>query len=106
MTAAAWQTKPSWYLVADDDRMVSPELQRALAHKLGATTQSLASGHLPMLSQPGWGSCFYSRSGAANRVGSAVVRGANGWLQQKLMMATLLTPVGLLTFALPKDHYW
>ena len=52
MTAAAWQTKPSWYLVADDDRMVSSELQWALAHKLGATTQSLASGHLPMLSQP------------------------------------------------------
>ena len=52
MTAAAWQTKPSWYLVADDDRMVSPELQRALTHKLGATTQSLASGHLSMLPQP------------------------------------------------------
>ena len=58
MTAAAWQTKPSWYLVADDDRMVSPELQRALAHKLGATTQSLASGHLPMLSQPEWVAAF------------------------------------------------
>ena len=52
VTTAAWQTKPSWYLVADDDRMVSPELQRAMAHRLGASTQSLASGHLPMLSQP------------------------------------------------------
>ena len=52
VTTAAWKTKPSWYLVADDDRMVSPELQRAMAHKIGATTQSLAAGHLPMLSQP------------------------------------------------------
>ena len=52
VTTAAWETKPSWYLVADDDRMVSPELQRAMAHKIGATTQSLAAGHLPMLSQP------------------------------------------------------
>ena len=32
--------------------MVSTELQRAMAHKIGAATQSLAADHLPMLSQP------------------------------------------------------
>lgn len=83
VTVAAWQTKSSWYLVADDDRMVSPELQRALAHKLGATTQSLASGQFAHAVAAGAGSCLFSRSGAATRVGAAVVRGANCWFQQK-----------------------
>ena len=52
VVAAAWQAKPSWYLIATDDRMVSPELQRTMAHNIHATTGTVAAGHLPMLSQP------------------------------------------------------
>lgn len=52
VTTAAWQTKPAWYLVADDDRMASPELQRTMAHAIRATTRSLPSGHMLILSHP------------------------------------------------------
>ena len=51
VTAAAWQTKPSWYLVADHDRIVHPELQRAMAQNIKATTRSVAAGHLPLIAQ-------------------------------------------------------
>lgn len=52
ITTAAWKTKPSWYVVADSDRMIQPELQTALAAKLGATTLHLPTSHVPMLSKP------------------------------------------------------
>lgn len=52
VTAAAWQTRPSWYLIANDDRMVSPELQRTMARTINATTHALPGGHLPILAQP------------------------------------------------------
>lgn len=37
ITKAAWSTKPSWYLVATDDRMIPPDAQRAMASRSGAT---------------------------------------------------------------------
>jgi pimeloyl-ACP methyl ester carboxylesterase len=51
VTAAAWRTKPSWFIVVND-RMVSPIYERAAAKLMGATTVSLASSHVPMLSHP------------------------------------------------------
>jgi len=52
-TAAAWKTRPSFYIVASEDRMISPELERSLAKKINATTITLKASHVPMLSQPG-----------------------------------------------------
>ncbi len=52
VSAAAWTTKPSWYIVADKDRMIHPDAQRALAKKIKATTTTLATGHVPMASAP------------------------------------------------------
>jgi pimeloyl-ACP methyl ester carboxylesterase len=52
VTAAAWKTKPSWYIVAKQDRMIDPNLERALARKIKARTLELDSSHVPMLSQP------------------------------------------------------
>ena len=49
---AAWKTKPSWYVVATEDRTVHPELERSAAKRMGATTVELRSSHVPMLSQP------------------------------------------------------
>ena len=49
---AAWKTKPSWYIVAKNDRTVPPELERFLAKRMGATTIELDSSHVPMLSKP------------------------------------------------------
>jgi len=48
----AWRSKPTWYVVAKNDRGVHPELQRFLAKRMGATTYEVASSHVPMLSQP------------------------------------------------------
>jgi pimeloyl-ACP methyl ester carboxylesterase len=49
---AAWKTKPSWYIVAKNDRSVPPELERFLANRMGATTYEADSSHVPMLSNP------------------------------------------------------
>jgi pimeloyl-ACP methyl ester carboxylesterase len=49
---AAWKTKPSWYIVAKNDRTVHPDLERFVAKRMGATTVETASSHVPMLSQP------------------------------------------------------
>ena len=48
----AWRSKPSWYIVANDDRTVQPELQRFAAKRMGATTYDVNSSHVPMLSHP------------------------------------------------------
>ena len=48
----AWKSKPSWYIVAKKDRTVHPDLERAMAKRMGATTYELDSSHVPMLSQP------------------------------------------------------
>jgi len=50
--AAAWKTKPSWYIVAKKDRAVHPDLQRFVAKRMGATTHEVDSSHVPMLSRP------------------------------------------------------
>ena len=48
----AWKTKPSWYIVATEDRTVQPELERFLAQRMNATTYEVKASHVPMLSQP------------------------------------------------------
>jgi pimeloyl-ACP methyl ester carboxylesterase len=48
----AWKTKPSWYIVATEDRTVQPELERFVAKRMNATTYEVEASHVPMLSQP------------------------------------------------------
>jgi len=48
----AWRSKPSWYIVARNDRAVHPELQRFVAQRMGATIHEVDSSHVPMLSNP------------------------------------------------------
>jgi len=48
----AWRTKPSWYVVANQDRTVHPDLERFAADRMGATTYEIDSSHVPMLSHP------------------------------------------------------
>ena len=48
----AWRTKPSWYIVANNDRTVQPDLERAAAKRMDAATYDIYSSHVPMLSQP------------------------------------------------------
>jgi pimeloyl-ACP methyl ester carboxylesterase len=49
---AAWKSKPSWYIVANNDRTVHPDLERFVANRMGATTYDVDSSHVPMLSNP------------------------------------------------------
>jgi len=51
-TVAAWKNKANYYIVAEKDRMIAPELQQAFAKKLNAVTTSLPASHVPMVSQP------------------------------------------------------
>jgi len=48
----AWKTKPSWYIVATQDGVINPNLERYKAKLIKATTIELTSGHVPMISQP------------------------------------------------------
>jgi pimeloyl-ACP methyl ester carboxylesterase len=48
----AWQTKPSWYLVATDDRMIPPAAQRAMSERAGATVTETPGSHAVYVSRP------------------------------------------------------
>ncbi|WP_332369844.1 alpha/beta hydrolase [Spirosoma telluris] len=52
ISKAAWKTKPSWYIVASEDRMINPDLQQIFATTIQATTLTVKSSHVPMVSQP------------------------------------------------------
>lgn len=48
----AWKTKPSWYLVATDDRMIPPPAQRFMSKRAGATVVEVPGSHAVYVSQP------------------------------------------------------
>jgi pimeloyl-ACP methyl ester carboxylesterase len=48
----AWRTKPTWSVVATEDRTIQPDLERFAAKRMGATTIEVKSSHVPMLSCP------------------------------------------------------
>jgi pimeloyl-ACP methyl ester carboxylesterase len=52
VAGTAWRSKPSWYIVAKNDRTVHPDLQRFAAKRMGATVREVDSSHVPMLSNP------------------------------------------------------
>jgi pimeloyl-ACP methyl ester carboxylesterase len=49
---AAWKDRPSWYVVAANDRMISPDLERQTAATIKAKTITIPSSHVAMLSHP------------------------------------------------------
>src|ERR1700723_2208056 len=52
LDGVAWRSKPSWSIVATEDRTVHPDLERFAAKRMGATTVEVKSSHVAMLSQP------------------------------------------------------
>ena len=54
LAGTAWRTKPSWYIIANNDRTVQPDLERFVAKRMGAHTYDADSSHVAMLSQPGF----------------------------------------------------
>ena len=52
ITEPAWRSKPSWYLVATNDRMIPPDAQRAMSKRTGATVVEAKGSHAVYVSQP------------------------------------------------------
>jgi len=50
--APAWKTKPSWFLLAEEDRMIHPTTQQFMAERMGANIRSHAVDHTPMHTAP------------------------------------------------------
>jgi pimeloyl-ACP methyl ester carboxylesterase len=48
----AWKSKPSWFLIAEEDRMINPKTQRFMAGRMGASTYAFAVDHTPLLTAP------------------------------------------------------
>ena len=52
ITEPAWRTKPSWYLVASEDKMIPPDAQRAMSKRAGSTVIEVKGSHAVYVSQP------------------------------------------------------
>ena len=52
VTDPAWRTKPSWYMITTQDRMIPPPAQRAMAERTGATVTDSPASHSVYVSQP------------------------------------------------------
>jgi len=52
VTVPAWKSKPSWYLVASDDKMIPPPAQRQMSQRAGATVSEVPGSHAIYVSQP------------------------------------------------------
>ena len=67
----AWRSKPSWYLLATDDRMIPPSLQREMSERAGATVVETPGSHSIYVSQPAVVADLIER--AASEVGSPAI---------------------------------
>jgi pimeloyl-ACP methyl ester carboxylesterase len=52
VTEPSWKTKPSWYLVATDDKMIPPDAQRAMSKRAGSSVAEVKGSHAVYVSQP------------------------------------------------------
>ena len=52
VTSPAWQTKPTWYMVATADRSINPDQERMMAKRANAKTIEVASSHVAYMSHP------------------------------------------------------
>jgi pimeloyl-ACP methyl ester carboxylesterase len=71
----AWTSKPSWYLVATEDKMIPPPAQRFMSERAGATVSEVAGSHAIYVSQPNAVAALIAQAAkgvGANRVGSVV----------------------------------
>ena len=48
----AWKEFPTWYLVANQDQAINPDLERMFAKRMGATTREIDASHVPYVSKP------------------------------------------------------
>ncbi len=65
ISEAAWHTKPSWYLVATDDRMIPPAAQRFMSERADSTVTEVAGSHAIYVSQPKAVAAFIEKAAIA-----------------------------------------
>jgi pimeloyl-ACP methyl ester carboxylesterase len=66
----AWKSRPSWYLVATDDRMIPPAAQRAMAKRAGSTVVEVSGSHAVYVSRPAEVAALIDEAAAAVKAGS------------------------------------
>jgi pimeloyl-ACP methyl ester carboxylesterase len=64
ITQPAWRTKPSWYMVTTEDKMIPPDAQRAMSKRAGSTVVEVKSSHSVYVSQPRAVAEFIERAAA------------------------------------------
>jgi pimeloyl-ACP methyl ester carboxylesterase len=52
VTAPAWKSKPSWYMVTTEDKMIPPDAQRAMSKRAGSTVVEVKGSHSVYVSKP------------------------------------------------------
>jgi pimeloyl-ACP methyl ester carboxylesterase len=62
ITEPAWRTKPSWYLVATEDRMIPPPAQRDMSKRAGSRVTEVAGSHAIYVSQPNSVAAFIEKA--------------------------------------------
>jgi pimeloyl-ACP methyl ester carboxylesterase len=67
----AWKTKPSWYLVATDDKMIPPDAQRAMSKRAGATVVEVRGSHAVYVSQAQAVASFIEKAAQGTKLSSA-----------------------------------
>jgi pimeloyl-ACP methyl ester carboxylesterase len=65
ISEAAWGNKPSWYLIATEDRMIPPPAQREMSGRLGSTVEEVAASHSVYVSQPAAVAAFIEKAASA-----------------------------------------
>ncbi|MGW2962503.1 alpha/beta hydrolase [Streptomyces sp. NPDC001220] len=68
VTRPAWRSRPSFYLVATDDRMIPPPVQRTMAERAGATVTETAGSHAVYVSKPAEVAALVKQAAAATTV--------------------------------------
>lgn len=69
ISSPAWKVRPSWYLVAEDDRMIPADAQRAMASRAGATVRTVPGSHAVYVSNPRAVATLIAEAAAAPRTG-------------------------------------
>jgi pimeloyl-ACP methyl ester carboxylesterase len=67
VSTAAWRNKPCWYVIAANDRVIAPTLQVTFSQQMNATSITVSSSHVAMLSKPYAVASFIRRAARGDR---------------------------------------
>jgi pimeloyl-ACP methyl ester carboxylesterase len=73
----AWRSKPSWYLVSTEDRMIPPDAQRAMSKRAGSTVGEVKGSHAVYVSQPQAVAAIITKAAHGVALGDTIGAGTN-----------------------------